>query len=63
MDDEDGLDSMSEGGSEGERPRGLVRGVVVGALLTSSENSGLNSRGRDILDHLRFNSVFRRLRI
>jgi hypothetical protein len=62
VDDEDGLDSMSEGGSEGKE-RGVVRGVVVGALLTSSENSGLDSRGRDILDHLRFNSVFRRLRI
>jgi hypothetical protein len=45
------------------KERGVVRGVVVGALLTSSENSGLNSRGRDILDHLKFNSVFRRLRI
>jgi hypothetical protein len=60
VDDEDGLDSMSE---EEVKERGVVRGVVVGALLTSSENSGLNSRGRDILDHLRFNSVFRRLRI
>jgi hypothetical protein len=49
VDDEDGLDSMSEGGGEGERG-GAWRGVAVEALLTSSENSGLNSRGRDILD-------------
>ena len=32
------------------KERAVVRGVVVEALLTSSENSGLNSRGRDILD-------------